>query len=45
MLNKRTMPDSRLQTMGRASQELVARLLIPSYVDALEQARDPATNS
>ena len=45
MLNKRTMPDSRLQTMGRASQELVARLLIPSYVDALEQARDPATIS
>ena len=35
MLNKRTMPDSRLQTMGRASQELVARLLIPSYVDEL----------
>ena len=40
VLNKRTMADSRLQTMGRASQELVARLLIPSYVDALEQARD-----
>jgi glycosyltransferase involved in cell wall biosynthesis len=45
VLNKRTMPDSRLQTMGRASQELVARLLIPSYVDALGQARDAATST
>lgn len=44
VLNKRTMPDSRLQTMGRASQELVARLLIPSYVDALERARDATTS-
>ena len=40
MLNKRTMADSRLHAMGRASQELVPRLLIPSYVDALEPARD-----
>ena len=44
VLDKRTMPDSRLQAMGRASQRLVARLLIPSYVDALEQARDAATS-
>jgi glycosyltransferase involved in cell wall biosynthesis len=43
VLNKRTMPDSRLQTMGRASQELVTRLLIPSYVDALEHVRDATT--
>jgi glycosyltransferase involved in cell wall biosynthesis len=40
VLDKRTMADSRLQTMGRASQELVNRLLIPSYVDALEPVRD-----
>jgi glycosyltransferase involved in cell wall biosynthesis len=40
MLNKRTMADSRLHAMGRASQELVARLVIPSYVDALELAHD-----
>jgi glycosyltransferase involved in cell wall biosynthesis len=45
VLNKRTMPDSQLQTMGRASQELVARLLIPSYVDALEQTRDTTTST
>jgi glycosyltransferase involved in cell wall biosynthesis len=44
VLNKRTMSDSRLQTMGRASQELVTRLLIPSYVDALEQTRDATTS-
>ena len=43
VLNKRTMPDSRLEAMGRASQELADRLLIPSYVDALEQARDATT--
>lgn len=41
VLNKRTMPDSQLQAMGRASQELVPRLLIPSYVDALDPERDP----
>jgi glycosyltransferase involved in cell wall biosynthesis len=40
MLNKKATPDSRLQTMGRASQELVPRLLIPSYVDAVGQARN-----
>jgi len=45
VLNKKTMTDARLQAMGRASQELVARLLIPSYVDALEQARVPTTSS
>ena len=45
VLNKKTMTDARLQAMGRASQELVARLLIPSYVDALEQARVPTTST
>jgi hypothetical protein len=40
VLNKKTMADSRLQAMGRASQEIVPRLLIPSYVDALEPARE-----
>jgi glycosyltransferase involved in cell wall biosynthesis len=40
VLNKTTMADSRLQTMGRASQALVPGLLIPSYVDALGLARD-----
>jgi len=39
VLNKRTMTDERLQAMGSASQQLVARLCVPSYVDALEQAR------
>jgi glycosyltransferase involved in cell wall biosynthesis len=39
VLNKRTMTDERLQAMGSASQQLVARLRVPSYVDALEQAR------
>jgi glycosyltransferase involved in cell wall biosynthesis len=43
VLNKNAMADSRLQAMGRASQELVPRLLIPSYVGALEPARDAAT--
>jgi glycosyltransferase involved in cell wall biosynthesis len=43
VLDKTTMPDSQLQTMGRASQELVNRLLIQSYVSALEQARDAST--
>jgi glycosyltransferase involved in cell wall biosynthesis len=42
VLNKRTMADSRLQAMGRASQELVPRLLVSSYVDALESARNVA---
>jgi glycosyltransferase involved in cell wall biosynthesis len=36
LLNRSTMADSQLQAMGRASQELVPRLLISSYVDALE---------
>jgi len=45
VLNKKTMPDSRLQRMGRASQELVPRLLIPSYVDALEQVHDAPTTT
>jgi glycosyltransferase involved in cell wall biosynthesis len=39
VLNKTTTTDTELQTMGRASQERVAGLLIPSYVEALEQAR------
>jgi glycosyltransferase involved in cell wall biosynthesis len=42
VLNKVTMSDRRLQAMGRASQGLVDRLRIPSYVDALEQARNAA---
>jgi len=45
VLNKKTMSDSGLQAMGRASQERVAGLLIPSYVDALEQARVEATGT
>jgi glycosyltransferase involved in cell wall biosynthesis len=45
VLNKQTMTDARLQAMGRASQERVARLLIPSYVDALEQARIATTST
>ena len=45
VLNKKTTTNSGLQTMGRASQELVARLLIPSYVDALEQARLATTDT
>ncbi len=40
VLNTRTMPDSRLQAMGRASLDLVGRLHIPSYVDALTRARE-----
>jgi glycosyltransferase involved in cell wall biosynthesis len=43
VLDKQAMPDAQLQMMGRASQELVPRLLIPSYVDALEQRRAAAT--
>ena len=35
VLNKTTMPDARLHEMGRASQEMIGRLRIPSYVDAL----------
>ena len=34
MLDKHAIPDSLLQAMGRASQELVPRLLIPSYAEA-----------
>jgi glycosyltransferase involved in cell wall biosynthesis len=43
VLDRRTMTDSRLQTMGRVSQELVTRLLIPSYADALEPGRGATT--
>ena len=39
VLNRKTMSDSRLQAMGRASQEMITNLLIDSYVDALELAR------
>ncbi len=35
VLNKTTMSDARLQAMGRASQEMIARLRVPSYVDAI----------
>lgn len=45
VLNKKTMSDSGLQAMGRASQERVAALLIPSYVEALEQARIETTST
>ena len=38
VLNKRTMTDSRLQTMGRASRSSSPACSIPSYVDALELA-------
>ena len=38
MLDKNATPDSRLQAMGRASQALVPRLLIPSYADAIQHA-------
>lgn len=41
LLDKRTMSDSQLQMMGQASQDLAVRLVIPSYVDALEQAGEP----
>ena len=44
LLNKQAMSDSRLRAMGRASQELVGHLLIPSYVEALKQARDTSTD-
>jgi glycosyltransferase involved in cell wall biosynthesis len=43
VLSKRTMSNSRLHEMGRASQELVARMLIPSYIEALDEARVPTT--
>jgi hypothetical protein len=43
ILDKKTMSDTQLQLMGRASQELVPRLLIPSYVEALEERRVAAT--
>jgi glycosyltransferase involved in cell wall biosynthesis len=39
VLNRQGMPDGRLQAMGRASQEMTARLRVASYVDALERAR------
>jgi len=35
VLNKRTTTDDRLQEMGRASQEMIGRLRIRSYVEAL----------
>lgn len=38
VLNKKTMPDRRLQAMGRASQDLVTHLRIPSYVDAIARS-------
>lgn len=44
VLNKRMMQDRQLQAMGRASQDLVAGLHVPSYVDALRQAREAANN-
>ena len=39
VLNRRTTSDSRLQAMGRASQEMVAGLRVSSYAQALEAAR------
>ena len=39
VLDKEAMPDSRLQAMGQASQDMIARLQVASYVDALEGAR------
>jgi len=45
VLNKKAMSNQRLQAMGRASQTLVARSCVPSYVDALEQARERPTMS
>ena len=45
VLNKTTMSDRRLQAMGRASQEIVGRLGLRSYVDALEQAHSDPTPS
>jgi hypothetical protein len=35
VLNKTTMSDARLQAMGRASQEMITRLRVSSYVDAI----------
>jgi hypothetical protein len=35
VLNRSTMTDARLRAMGRASQEMVERLRVASYVDAL----------
>jgi hypothetical protein len=35
VLNRSAMSDARLQAMGRASQEMVERLRVASYVDAL----------
>lgn len=42
VLNTTTMSDERLQAMGRASQEIVCRLGISSYVGALEELRSHA---
>jgi hypothetical protein len=39
VLNKATTSDARLQAMGRASQEMVGRLRVHSYIEALEQSR------
>ena len=39
VLNRRGLTDARLHTMGKASQEMLADLLIPSYVEALALAR------
>lgn len=39
VLNRRAMPDERLQAMGRASQEMVAGLQPQSYVRTLERLR------
>ena len=38
VLNKTTMADPELQSMGRASQDIVSQLHIPSYVDALSNS-------
>jgi glycosyltransferase involved in cell wall biosynthesis len=37
VLSRQTMPNERLQAMGRASQERVASLQSASYVEALER--------